>query len=150
MDNNVIELQTTPRVRIEPLLDEDFDTLLAEGMRLIEPAVARQAQNVTMQDVEDDILAGGVVMWLIYLEDTLVAAITTCVVKHPQRQNLRIEFMGGTRMRQWMNEAIAFLANLAKISGLSALEADGRKGFEKYVDNSPFREIYSHYEMELR
>jgi hypothetical protein len=58
--------------------------------------------------------------------------------------------MGGTRMRQWMNEAIAFLANLAKISGLSALEADGRKGFEKYVDNSPFREIYSHYEMELR
>jgi hypothetical protein len=149
MNDNVVKLNPKPRIKMLPVLEQDFDTHLADGLKLIEPAVARQIQNVSLSDVEEDIRAGGAVMWLVYLEDTLVAAITTCVVKHPQRKNLKIEFMGGTKMRQWMNEAIALLANLAKDAGLSALEADGRKGFEKYVDNSPFREIYSHYEMEI-
>ena len=89
-------------------------------------------------------------MWLIHLEDTLVAAMTTVVVKHPQRKNLKIEFIGGKRMRQWMNEAIKLMKKLAIDAGLDAIEADGRKGFEKYVDASPFQSVYTHYEMELR
>jgi hypothetical protein len=57
--------------------------------------------------------------------------------------------MGGKNMRQWMNEAIAFMAGVAKHAGLDALEADGRKGFDKFVDASPFRPVYTNYVMEL-
>ena len=89
-------------------------------------------------------------MWLVYLEDKLTAAITTCVVKHPQRKNLKIEFMGGKHMHVWMNKAVDVLAGLAKDAKLDAVEADGRKGFERYVDGSAFRPIYTHYEMELQ
>jgi hypothetical protein len=118
-------------------------------MELLAPAIARQSHNVTMQDVEDDIRSGGSVLWLIHLEDKLTAAVTTCVVKHPQRTTLKIEFIGGTRMRQWMNEAISLFKKLAIDAKLDGIEADGRKGFEKYVDNSDFKEVYTHYEMEL-
>ena len=52
-------------------------------------------------------------------------------------------------MRQWMNEAISLFKKLAIDAKLDGIEADGRKGFEKYVDNSDFREVYTHYEMEL-
>ena len=149
MNDNVVKLNPKPRIKMLPVLEQDFDTHLADGLKLIEPAVARQIQNVSMADVEEDIRAGGAVMWLVYLEDTLVAAITTCVVKHPQRRNLKIEFMGGTRMKDWINHGIEFLANLARDAGLDALEADGRKGFEKVSQNVPFNPIYTHYEMEL-
>ena len=150
MLDNVVRLDTKPKVSILPVLAEDFDDYIGEGMELLAPAILRQSHNVTMQDVENDIRGGGSVMWLIHLEDKLVAAMTTVVVKHPQRKNLKIEFIGGKRMRQWMNEAIDLMRKLALDAGLDALEADGRKGFEKYVDKSPFQAMYTHYEMELR
>lgn len=150
MLDNVVRLHTRPKVSILPVLSEDFDKYVSKGMELLAPAILRQAHNVTMQDVEDDIRAGGSVMWLIYLEDKLIAAMTTVVVKHPQRRNLKIEFIGGKRMRQWMNEAINLMKKLALDAGLDAVEADGRKGFEKYVETSPFQAMYTHYEMELR
>jgi hypothetical protein len=150
MLDNVVRLHTKPKVSILPVLSEDIDKHIGKGMELLAPAILRQNHNVTMQDVEDDIRAGGSVMWLIHLEDTLVAAMTTVVVKHPQRRNLKIEFVGGKRMRQWMNEAIKLMKKLAIDAGLDAIEADGRKGFEKYVDASPFQSVYTHYEMELR
>lgn len=150
MLDNVVRLDAKPKVSILPVLSQDFDQYVSEGMELLAPAIMRQSHNVTMQDVEDDIRGGGCVMWLISLEDKLVAAMTTVVVKHPQRKNLKIEFIGGKRMRQWMNEAINLMKKLAIDAGLDALEADGRKGFEKYVDASLFRSVYTHYEMELR
>ena len=149
MLDNVVRLDAKPKVTILPVLSEDFDKFVGMGMDLIAPAVLRQSHNVTMQDVEDDIRGGGSVMWLIHLEDKLVAAMTTVVVKHPQRKNLKIEFLGGKRMRQWMGEALSLMKKLALDAGLDAIEADGRKGFEKYVDASPFRSVYTHYEMEL-
>ena len=150
MLNNVVKLDTKPKVSILPVLAKDFNDYISEGMELLAPAILRQSHNVTMQDVENDIRGGGSVMWLIHLEDKLVAAMTTVVVKHPQRKNLKIEFIGGKRMRQWMNEAIDLMKKLALDAGLDAVEADGRKGFEKYVDTSPFQAMYTHYEMELR
>jgi len=149
MTDNVVHLHSKPRVTILPVLEDDFDALLSIGMEMIAPAIARQSNDVRVQDVEDDIRGGGAVMWLVRVEDTLVAAITTCVVKHPQRNTLKIEFMGGKRMKQWMDEAIDVFADLARRADLGAVEADGRIGFDKYVDASPFREVYRHYVMEL-
>ena len=149
VSDNVVHLHTKPRVTIMPVLEEDFDRFLSFGLRLIEPAVRRQSRNVTMADIEDEIRDGSSVMWLIYVEDTLTAALTTSVIRHPQRNTLRIEFMGGTRMREWMADAIRTFSDLAKKANLGAVEADGRIGFDKYVDASPFREVYRHYVMEL-
>lgn len=52
-------------------------------------------------------------------------------------------------MKEWIDYAIEFLANIAKTANLDAIEADGRKGFEKISQNVPFEPIYTHYEMEL-
>ena len=150
MLDNVVRLDAKPKVTILPVLSQDFDKYVSKGMELLSPAILRQSYNVTMQDVEDDIRGGGSVMWLISLEDKLVAAMRTVVVKHPQRKNLKIEFIGGKRMRQWMDDALDLMKRLALDAGLDAIEADGRKGFEKYVDASLFRSVYTHYEMELR
>lgn len=149
MRDNVIQLAQAPRVMVVPAIPEHLDTVLDDAMDLLAPAIKRQERNVSAEDVEADIRNAGVVLWLIYVEDKLTAALTTSVVKHPRRTTLHIEFMGGTRMRQWMNEAIMMLSEVAKRAGLDGIEADGRIGFDKYVDASPFREVYRHYEMEL-
>lgn len=149
MTDNVIELPRKPQVSVVPVLPEHIEEFMADIMGLIGPAIERQSANVSAEYVADDLRKAQSIAWLVYIGDTLTAAITTSVVTHPQRNVLKIEFMGGRNMRQWMNEAIAFLANIARHAGLAALEADGRKGFEKYVEASPFRPVYTNYVMEL-
>jgi len=149
LPDNVVLLHKEPRITVLPVLGDDYDEFMPKGMQLIEPAVMRQSDNVSLDDIEDDIRGGGSVMWVVHVGDTLVAALTTCVVRHPQRDTLKIEFMGGSRMSEWMDKAIEVLTKIALDADLDALEADGRKGFMKYVDKSPFREVYTHYVMEL-
>lgn len=149
MTDNVVKFNREPRVSVLPVLDADFEEYMPKCMELIAPAVMRQSNNVTLDDIEDDIRGGGSVMWAVHVEDTLVAAITTCVVRHPQRNTLKIEFMGGTGMKNWVRKALDVLTGLAKKAGLDAIEADGRKGFEKHAGPLAFREIYTHYVMEL-
>ena len=149
MNDNVVKFNRTPRVTVLPVLEADFDEYLPKGMALIEKAVMRQSNDVSMDDIEDDIRGGGAVMWVVHVEDTLTAAITTSVVRHPQRDTLKIEFMGGTRMSQWVDKALEVLTDLARKANLGAIEADGRKGFEKHAGGLSFREVYTHYVMEL-
>ena len=149
MIDNVVQFGQAQRVTVLPIPEREIDDYIDRGMELLAPAIRRVEHNVDLDDVREDILTGTSILWLVYLEDKLTAAITTCVVKHPQRKNLKIEFMGGKHMHVWMNKAVDVLAGLAKDAKLDAVEADGRKGFERYVDGSAFRPIYTHYEMEL-
>lgn len=149
MLDNVVNLHERTRISVLPVLEADFDEYLDRGLDLIAPAVERQAHNASMKDIAQDIITGGSLMWVVHIGDTLVAAITTCVVKHPRRTNLKIEFIGGSRMSEWIDEGIKTLANVATDAGLDALEADGRKGFEKISQKVNFKPIYTHYEMEL-
>jgi hypothetical protein len=148
-EENVVRLTPRARILILPVLDADFDKYLPRCMEILAPAVARQSQNASMQDIEDSVREGTSLMWAIHVGDTLVAALTTCVVKHPQRLTLRIEFMAGSKMSVWMNDAMELLEKLARDAGLSAVEADGRKGFERYLGRSKFREAYRNYVMEI-
>jgi hypothetical protein len=150
MIDNVVQFGQAQRVTVLPVPEGEVANYIDSGLELLAPAVRRVDQNVNLEDVREDIMAGTSILWLVYVGDKLTAAITTCVVKHPQRKNLKIEFMGGKCMHIWMDEAVRILAGLALDANLDAVEADGRKGFEKYVKGSTFRPIYTHYEMEIR
>jgi hypothetical protein len=150
MIDNVVQFGQAQRVTVLPVPEGEVANYIDSGLELLAPAVRRVDQNVNLEDVREDIMAGTSILWLVYVGDKLTAAITTCVVKHPQRKNLKIEFMGGKYMHIWMDEAVRVLAGLALDANLDAVEADGRKGFEKYVKGSTFRPIYTHYEMEIR
>jgi hypothetical protein len=52
-------------------------------------------------------------------------------------------------MNEWVGVAADFLAEMARKAGLPALEADGRKGFEKIASGLRFKPITTNYVMEL-
>ncbi len=104
---------------------------------------------MSMEDVVADMLEGRSLIWGVYTKDTLIAAFTTSVVKHPQRNTLFIEFMGGADMKIWMNAALNAMKKVAKDGNLSAIEADGRIGFSKFAKANGFKETYRHFEMEF-
>lgn len=132
-----------------PVLPEQVEQYIDAGMDLLRPAIKRQEMNVTEDVIAQEIREGQSLLWLVYLGDTLTAAITTAVITHPRRSVLKIEFLGGTRMNEWVGVAADFLAEMARKAGLPALEADGRKGFEKIASGLRFKPITTNYVMEL-
>ena len=146
MDNVV---QMRPPLQLLPILPEFLDEVIDDAVDLLVPAIARQSQNVDVEDILDELHDGDSLLWMAYVGKEPVAAIVTCIVQYPKRRNMKIEWMGGKRMRTWADEALAILTKVAKEAKLDAIEADGRKGFSKYAEAASFREIYTHFEMEL-
>ena len=149
MQDNVVIFPQANGVRIMPVLPEQVEQYIDAGMELLRPAIKRQEMNVTEDVIAQEIRDGQSLLWLVYLGDTLTAAITTAVITHPRRSVLKIEFLGGTRMNEWVGVAADFLAEMARKAGLPALEADGRKGFEKIASGLRFKPITTNYVMEL-
>jgi hypothetical protein len=146
--DNVVDFVKRPTIRIEPIV-EDVQEGVVKVLPLLAASIRKHERNSSMGDVVSDLLEGRSLAWAVYMQDTLIAAFTTCVMKHPQRHTLYIEYMGGADMTIWMNAAINVLKDLAQKSELSAIEADGRIGFARYAKDNGFSEKYRHYEMEL-
>ena len=131
------------------ILPDKVDSVLDDAVRLLEPAVRRQSHNVTIEHIVDDLRNGLSLLWLAYVDGKAMAAVVTCIVKQPLRKNMKIEWMGGEKMHLWGQEVFAILTKVAKEAKLDAIEADGRKGFQRYAEAASFREMYTHFEMEL-
>ncbi len=148
--NNVVEFPLKSGVFVKPIVEDEIDAYIEKIIPMIKPAVDKNERNVSIDNVVEDILDTRSLMWAVYIEDTLSAAFTTSVVLHPQRKTLFIEFMGGVNMTVWMKTALEVLKKLAKDGGLDGIEADGRVGFSKIAKDNGFREMYRHFEMEIK
>lgn len=149
MQDNVVIFPQANGVSIMPVLPEQVEEYIDAGMELLRPAIKRQEMNVTEDVIAQEIREGQSLLWLVYLGDTLTAAITTAVITHPRRSVLKIEFLGGSRIKEWAEPATEFLAHMAREAGLPALEADARKGFDKMSGGSRFKPVTTNYVMEL-
>jgi len=138
-----------PQFKLLSILPDKVESVLDDAVRLLEPAVRRQSHNVTIDHIVNDLRNGLSLLWLAYVDGKAMAAVVTCIVKQPLRKNMKIEWMGGEKMHLWGQEVFAILTKVAKEAKLDAIEADGRKGFQRYAEAASFREMYTHYEMEL-
>ncbi len=94
--NNVVDFPVKSGVFVKPIVEDEIDAYIEKVIPLIKPAIDKNERNVSMEDVVEDILDTRSLMWAVYIGDTLSAAFTTSVLRHPRRSTLFIEFMGGT------------------------------------------------------
>ena len=149
MLNNVVHLHQRAVVNILPILPEFVDDVIDQALPLIRKGQKRAERNIGLDDIIDDLKEGGSLLWMIYLDNELTAIITTAIVNHPRRSNFKIEFIGGSRMDEWVDDALAIFTRMATDGGCGAIEADGRKGFDKLCGKFNFQPIFTHFEMEL-
>jgi len=148
LTDNVVQYKKRSHVRVEPII-ENVDVALESSLKMLLPSIEAYSRNTSLENVVEDLLDQSSLLWHVYMEDTLVAAFTTCVAKHPQRQTLFIEFMGGINMKVWMKAALEVLKEVCERGGLAAIEADGRVGFSRFAEDNGFVETHRHFEMEI-
>lgn len=147
--SNVVKLHEEQQVEVLPAVGDDIDYGIEVGMPFLAASIERDERNVPLERVLANIRERRSVVWVVSIAGEPVAALTTAVMQHPLRQTLFIEHLGGSRITEWMPEAMEALVDLAHKADLSGIEADGRHGFDKYMGQCGFERKYVHYEMEL-
>ena len=118
--------------------------------RVLKKAVATVDDKAEMIDILDGIYDGTYVLWVVIDEqDDVIAAFTTRLIVYPQRKALVLDWVGGTRMKEWEDQLIDTMRRYANELDCSHLEGYGRKGWGRALKKYGFYPEYIAYRMEL-
>jgi hypothetical protein len=118
--------------------------------RVLEKSVATVKNKSSTIDVLDGVFDGTYALWVVLDEDNnIVAAFTTRLIVYPQRRALALDWVGGTRMKEWADQMIDTMRQYAREVGCEHLEGYGRKGWGRFLEKYGFYPEYIAYRMEL-
>lgn len=118
--------------------------------KVLKKSVATAQDKSETIDVLAGILTGTYVLWVVMNEeDSIIAAFTTRLIVYPQRKALVLDFVGGTRMKEWNDQLIDTMRKYANELGCSHLEGYGRKAWGRSLQKYGFYPEYIAYRMEL-
>ena len=127
---------------------------VAEYWAVVEPflakAVKRYSKDYDIEHVKAAIDRGEAALWLVMCDGKPMAAITTTEVNYPKRKTFLIELVGGIGADLWYKDTTQQLAIMAKKAGYDAISSTARRGWRNMAKDCGFKEIATHYEMELR
>lgn len=89
-------------------------------------------------------------MGLIVVEDEgIIAAAVVEFMNYPQITALRVAYLGGLRMTDWLGELVEFLDKWALENGMNRVEQMGRHGWVKVLEKYGYRKRYVFMTKEL-
>lgn len=98
---------------------------------MLAPAVAETLGCFETADILHGILNGNIQLWVAADADqkTIYAAMTTQIHTYPRRKSLRVEFIGGTRLRAWAKDFCKALDDFARENSITLMEGAFRRGW---------------------
>tara|TARA_R110000824_G_C15089098_1_gene665161 strand:+ start:471 stop:884 length:414 start_codon:yes stop_codon:yes gene_type:complete len=118
--------------------------------KILKKSVATAKDKSDTIDVLAGILNDVYVLWVVMdEEDSIIAAFTTRLLVYPQRKALALDFVGGTRMKEWNDQLIDTMRKYANELECSHLEGYGRKAWGRSLQKYGFYPEYIAYRMEL-
>lgn len=72
-------------------------------------------------------------LWVAWDEatDTLDAAMTTAILRHPRRTACQVKYVAGSNMRRWKDEFVKAVERFARAEGATLLEGFFRPGWAR-------------------
>ena len=103
----------------------------------------------SIDDLYHSINNGQYVLWIVMDKDEPVAAITTSIISYPGRKAMAMDWIGGSRMREWLPMAMETLSEYSRKNGCTHLEGYGRKAWGRWLSKYGWKPEYIAYRMEL-
>tara|TARA_R100001460_G_scaffold19492_2_gene40597 strand:- start:836 stop:1264 length:429 start_codon:yes stop_codon:yes gene_type:complete len=131
---------------------EAIDIVWPDVINMLNKAVETSEGKYHINDIYEDLTKGFYNLWLIIDdkgEDKVVAALTTRLIKYPNRSAMAMDWVGGKRMAEWLPIAMEKLSSFAKDCGCSHLEGYGRKAWIKVLKRYNWKPEYIAYRMEI-
>ena len=126
-----------------------IDIVWDDVVKILEPAVKTAKGKLSVKDVYDYISEGFYELWVVMDGKKMIAVITTRVIEYPERRALAMDFIGGTRMREWLPEAQRTIEKFARDKNCLHLEGYGRRAWKSWRNKYGWKPDYIAYRMEL-
>ena len=128
---------------------EGVDIVWSKARDVLEKSVETSKGKFKAEDIRQELKDGGLVLWLVLEGSDVVAAITSRVIEYPGRRAMALDWVGGSKMNQWLPLVLNTLQKYAKECGCMHLEGYGRKAWGKILKKYGWNPEYIAYRMEL-
>ena len=137
-------------MRISLVPSEAVKHVWKDVEEVLKKSVNTVKNKAEMIDVLKGVFDDTYVLWVVMDEDdNIIAAFTTRLIVYPQRKALALDWVGGTRMKEWEDQLISTMRKYANELGCSHLEGYGRKAWGRALKKYGFYPEYIAYRMEL-
>jgi hypothetical protein len=96
---------------------------------LLKPAVEQSLGRFTLEDVYHLVVTQESHLWVVLDEDEIIATCTTTFTQYPRKRMLTGQFLGGTRLMEWMGDLDEMLQRWGMDHGCAGIELTGRRGW---------------------
>lgn len=140
-------------MRFIPIPKDHIDSMWEHVEPIIRRAVGLTPDRIDTKDLYDNAKSGAYLIWLVIEErddvQYIQAVLTTRISQYPKTKALSIDFVAGTRMKEWLPVVMPTLEELGKSNGCSHIEGYGRRAWSKYLNEYGWRQQHIQYEKRL-
>jgi len=131
---------------VDPLL---LDIVWEDAVKLLQPAIDTAGGMYTAESVREALDRRLLVLWLATDGTKPIAAITTRIIAYPTARALAMDWIGGSRMKEWLPIAMPEIKKYAAFQGCTRLEGYGRKAWMRWLSPHGWEQNYIAYKMDL-
>jgi len=128
---------------------DGLDDAWREAAPHIMRATDRSFERYGLYDIFKALKTGHQQLWVVYDDDTVIAAFTTSVTDYPGRRILTCQFCGGAQLTEWSGPATEVLQSYAKQTGCTLVELYGRKGWVRELKKQGWADEFTAFQIEV-
>lgn len=121
-----------------PVPKEHVHAVWSAAAPMLDRALATVPGTMTLDDLLLGLQTDEYMLWVVFIDKTLVAAFTTRIVEYPRRRALSIDWVGGSRMREWFSPVMEVIRRHARYNGCRHVEGYGRDAWFRWVSREGF------------
>jgi len=116
---------------------------------MLEKAAGTTDGRFDKLSILDELIENRIQLWVVYEDSIPVAAVTTRLSQFREFKSLSIDWVGGEKMGEWIDQVLSTIKLFAKDNGCKRLEGRGRTGWKRVLKRYGWRPQYIAYEVEL-
>lgn len=136
-----------------PIPKDHVESMWQHVEPILQRAVGLTPDRIDTKDVYEGAKKGAYLMWLVTEErdniQYIQAVLTTRIADYPKSKALCIDFVAGTRMKEWLPVVMPVLEELGKTNGCSHIEGYGRRAWTKYLNEYGWKQRHIQFEKRL-
>lgn len=136
-------------VRCLPVPPEHLAAVWPTVEPILSRAVATANGKVDTADVLSGSQQGTYLLWIILIDEEIVAVLTTRIVEYPKCRAMALDWVAGGRMKQWLAPAMRAIKNHAVMNKCTRMEGYGRDAWLRYLEPEGWSRDYTVFKMEL-
>ena len=116
-----------------PVPVEYLDTQWQYIEPILNKAVCLSPRKIDIKDVYEASKQGAYLVWTVEDEGEIIAVITTRMVFYPKGYALALDFVGGDKMKDWIELVLSTLEAHARHNKCIHMEGFGRKAWQRFI-----------------